>query len=200
MRSRFSYATSLPKQGRNPLARYQAGLRTEARIIEATRGLGEVGLEGTTLKAICEQASVQAGSFYNIFASKEEVIVRVVSEAIAAVAPEADAQADVSDLVEAYIQFVTSDPTLAAVYTEIAISGALNNGPMRERIARHHRQRLDIFSAAVRRSVPEISPNDAVTRAELLLAALHGLGFHLTLEPDFDFTGHARRVAAFTVS
>ncbi|HDL41705.1 MAG TPA: hypothetical protein ENG98_01660 [Actinobacteria bacterium] len=71
---------------------------------------------------------------------------------------------------------------------------------MRERIARHHRQRLDIFAAAVRQSVPDISPDDAITRAELLLAALHGLAFHLALEPDFDFAGLARRVAVFTVS
>lgn len=183
------------------MARYQAGLRTEARIVEATRDLlGEVGLEGTTLKAICGRASVQAGSFYNLFASKEAVVVRVVSEAIAAVAPEPAEDATVEDLVEAYIQFIQGDPTLAAVYTEIAITGALNDGPMRDRIARHHRQRLEIFAGAVRQSVPGISPKNAVTRAELLLAALHGLAFHLALEPDFDFAGLARRVAGFTVS
>ncbi len=50
------------------MGRYQAGIQTEARIIDATRTLlAERGLEGTTLKAICELAEVRAGSFYNLF-------------------------------------------------------------------------------------------------------------------------------------
>ena len=73
------------------MARYRAGIRTEARIIDATRELlGEVGLDGTTLKAICDRAGVRAGSFYNLFESKEEVVLRVVGEAIAAVDPDPD--------------------------------------------------------------------------------------------------------------
>ena len=68
------------------MARYQAGIRTEARILDATRQLlGEVGLDGTTLKAICERAEVRVGSFYNLFDSKESVVLRVVGEAIAVV-------------------------------------------------------------------------------------------------------------------
>ncbi|MGA9597079.1 MAG: TetR family transcriptional regulator, partial [Acidimicrobiia bacterium] len=48
--------------GKGDVARYQAGIRTERRIIEATRELlGEVGLEGTTLKAICDRAEVRSG-------------------------------------------------------------------------------------------------------------------------------------------
>ena len=71
------------------MARYRAGIRTEARILESTRQLlGEIGLEATTLKAICDLAGVGVGSFYNLFDSKESVILRVVGEAIAAVDPD----------------------------------------------------------------------------------------------------------------
>ncbi len=61
------------------LARYQAGIRTEARITDATRELlGEVGLEGTTLKAICDRAGVRAGSFYNLFETKDDAEDRIL--------------------------------------------------------------------------------------------------------------------------
>jgi len=110
------------------VARYQAGIRTEGRIVEATRQLlGEVGLEGTTLKAICERAEVRAGSFYNLFESKEEVVLRIVKEAIRAVDPRPSGGGDdsLAELVEAYISFITGESTLARVYLKIAISGAV---------------------------------------------------------------------------
>ena len=90
------------------MARYQVGIRTEARILEATRELlGEFGLDGTTLKAICERAGVRVGSFYNLFDSKETVVLRVVAEAIAAVDPDPAhlGTETLNDLVEAYIAF-----------------------------------------------------------------------------------------------
>ena len=69
--------------------RYKAGLETRERILDATRSLvAENGLDGTTIKAICEQAGVLPGSFYNLFASKEQAIVTVVREAIDAVDPD----------------------------------------------------------------------------------------------------------------
>jgi len=104
---------------RGNLARYQAGIRTEARIIEATRELlGEVGLDGTTLKAICDRADVRAGSFYNLFESKEDAVLRVVKDAIRAVDPHPakDAADSLHELVEAYISFVTGQSDVARVY------------------------------------------------------------------------------------
>ncbi len=71
------------------MARYQVGLQTEAKIIDATRSLlAEGGLEAATLKAICDRAEVRSGSFYNLFDSKEEAIIRVVRESIDAVDPD----------------------------------------------------------------------------------------------------------------
>ena len=61
------------------VGRYQAGIETEARIIDATRSLlADGGLEAATLKAICDRAEVRAGSFYNLFASKDAAILTVV--------------------------------------------------------------------------------------------------------------------------
>jgi AcrR family transcriptional regulator len=178
------------------VARYQAGLRTQARIIDATRELlGEVGLESTTLKEICDRAGVRAGSFYNLFDSKEEVVLRVVGEAIAAVDPDPEGRHTdtIEDLVEAYIAFVTGAANLAKIYLQIAVSGALADGALHKRVVGHHEQRLERFADALRRGRPELGVGEADAAAEILLATLNGLAFRWVLDPAFDFPGHARR-------
>ena len=178
------------------MARYQAGLRTEARIMDATRSLlSEVGLEGTTLKEICDRARVRAGSFYNIFDSKEEVVLRVVGEAIAAVDPDPQHRHTdtIGDLIEAYIAFVTASPNLARIYLQIAVSGALDNGALHKRVVGHHERRLERFADALRRSGID-SGGDHEADAEVLLATLNGLAFRWVLDPAFNFARHARRL------
>jgi len=108
------------------VARYQVGIQTEAKIIEATRALlAEGGMEAATLKAICDRAEVRSGSFYNLFDSKEDVIIHVVRESINAVDPDPDhAGTDtVGDLVSAYIRFFEEEPQLAKVYVMAALTG-----------------------------------------------------------------------------
>lgn len=181
------------------MARYQVGIRTEARILEATRALlGEFGLEGTTLKSICDRAGVRVGSFYNLFDSKEAVVLRVVAEAIAAVDPDPAhlGTETLDDLVEAYIAFVTRDPIVARIYVQIAVSGALNNGELHHRIQRHHEQRFERFRAAMQRGARELSAADAAERTEILLATLNGLAFRAALDPGFDFVRYARAAAS----
>lgn len=179
------------------MARYQAGIRTEARILDATRRLlGEEGLDGTTLKAICERAGVRVGSFYNLFDSKESVVLRVVGEAIAAVDPDPAhlGTETVADLVEAYIAFITKEPTVAKIYVQIAVSGALTNGELHHRIQRHHEQRVDRFKEALQRETPGLSETAAAERAEVILATLSGLAFRAALDERFAFADHARTV------
>jgi len=84
-------ALATTRDSRSNVARYQVGLQTEARIIDATRSLlAEGGLDAATLKSICDRAEVRSGSFYNLFDSKEEAIIRVVRESIRAVDPDFD--------------------------------------------------------------------------------------------------------------
>ncbi len=176
------------------MARYQAGIRTEARIIDATRELlGEVGLDGTTLKAICDRAGVRAGSFYNLFESKEDAVLRVVKDAIRAVDPHPakDVPDSVEELVEAYIAFVTGQPEVARVYLKIAISGA-TNGALAASVARHHDRRVSRFAAAIEREHPQLDGAQATAHAEIILATLSGLAFMWLTQPEFDFAGRAR--------
>ena len=180
------------------MARYQAGIRTEAQILDATRELlGEVGLDGTTLKAICDRAEVRPGSFYNLFESKEDAIMRVVKDAIRAVDPHPseDVADSLSELVEAYITFVTNQPEVARVYFKIALSGA-SNGPLAGRVRRHHDRRVARFSSAIARERPDLAEQDAVARAEILLAALSGLAYMSMIKPELDFAVRARDAAA----
>jgi AcrR family transcriptional regulator len=177
--------------------RNRAGLETRERILDATRSLlSERGLDGTTVKAICDLAGVRAGSFYNLFDSKEQVVLGVMREAVTAVDPDPEGKGSdtVTDLVEAYIRFVQGEPTLARVYLVVAINGSLTDRAIAQRALRHHRERVARFSSALRRERPELSEAEITDRVEALLAALNGYTMQSLLEPAFDFAAHARRL------
>lgn len=179
------------------MARYQAGIETRGRILRATRELlGDVGLEGTTLKAICERARVGAGSFYNLFDSKEEAVLAVVGEAIAAVAPaedDSDTEA-VADLVEAYLKFVTGEPALARIYLQAAVAWGLNDAALAHRFRRHHARRVARLEAALARERPQLVADERRATAEFLLASLNGVAMTWLLDPTIDLEAHRSRL------
>jgi AcrR family transcriptional regulator len=179
--------------------RYRAGLETQAKILEATRRLiAESGLQGTTIKAICERSGVLPGSFYNLFDSKEQAILSVVREAIDAVDPDPAHKGpdSLSDLIEAYIRFVTEERDLAKVYVRIAVAGSGNNDEIRGRMLRHHEGRVSRFDAAIARDCPRMSPEECSRRAETLVISLNGITLHQIVDPDFDVAVHARGLLA----
>jgi len=185
------------------MGRYRAGVETRRRIIEATRNLlAEVGIEGTTIKAICEKASILPGSFYNLFSSKEQALLTVVREAIEAVDPDVAGEGTdtVSDLIEAYASFVKEEPALARIYLQIAVTGGVTDRHLAGRLLRHHRYRTERFTDAISRANPSIDPAAARRRARMMVAALNGLTISKLLESDFEFTDHARDLLGFPVS
>jgi len=175
--------------------RYRAGLETRHRILDALRALlADAGLEGTTIKAICQRAEIRPGSFYNLFASKEEAIVTVVREAIEAVDPDPahEGRDTVEDLVEAYIRFVEDEPTLARIYLQMAAGAGAKDGHLGGRLLRHHRNRLDRFTDAMARRHPDWAGAEVRRRAEFLTAALNGMKLARALDSAFDFATQAR--------
>lgn len=176
------------------VGRYQAGIETEARIIDATRSLlAEGGLEAATLKAICDRAEVRAGSFYNLFGSKEEAILQVVRESIDAVDPDpTHAGTDtVDDLVSAYIRFFEEQPELARIYVLAGVAGDPSEDGSRKQFLRHHETRVERFADAMVRG-NGLTPDDAQVQAELLLGALDGLAVRWALDTDFAFAAFAK--------
>jgi AcrR family transcriptional regulator len=179
--------------------RYRSGLQTRERILAATRGLiADVGLEGTTIKAICDRANVLPGSFYNLFDSKEQAILTVVRQAIDAVDPDPERRGTDSlrDLVDAYLRFVIEQGDLARVYIAIAVSGGRNRSELKGRVIRHHEGRVERFAAALERERPELRGDEARRRAETLVTALNGMTLHYVLDPGFDLELHARSLAS----
>ena len=176
--------------------RYKAGIETRGKILEATRSLiAEEGLEGTTIKAICDRAGVLPGSFYNLFSSKEEAILSVVREAIDAVDPDPSHEGpdDLDALVDAYIRFLEEQDDVARVYIRIAVAGARNNnGEIKGRVLRHHEGRVKRFSGALQSRDRTISEEQAERRAETLVTALNGIALHRVIDPEFDVGFHAR--------
>jgi AcrR family transcriptional regulator len=177
------------------MGRYRAGMETRGRIIEATRNLlAEVGIEGTTIKAICERASILPGSFYNLFTSKEEALLTVVRQAIEAIDPDPAGEGTdtLADLIDAYVGFVEREPALSRIYLQIAITGGVTDRHLAGRLLRHHRYRMERFADAIARSDPSLDEAAAHRRAQLTIATLNGLMVSKLLEPRFDLAGHAR--------
>lgn len=174
--------------------RNRAGQETARRIIDATRALlASGGVDAATVKAICAEAGVLPGSFYNLFGSKEDVIVEVVKDAILAVDPDRDGSThDLADLVDAFISFVEDETDLARVYVSVALSGGITDGGMRTRMIRHHEARVERFASAIGDRRPDLPPASLTRTAEALLAALNGYTLQRMIDPDFDFAGHAR--------
>lgn len=176
------------------MARYRVGLETRERILSATRRLlSEVGIEGVTLKAITDRARVGAGSFYNLFASKDDAVFEVVREAIEAVDPDPAGEGtdSLEDLVDAFVAFMTGSSPIARIYLQLAGRG-LTDSAVAARVVRSHRRRVERFADAYRRELPELSAQEAVARAEILLGALTGLGMTALLDERFDMAIHAR--------
>ncbi|MDH3729506.1 MAG: TetR/AcrR family transcriptional regulator [Acidimicrobiia bacterium] len=174
------------------MARYRAGLETRDRILVAVRKLlSSNGLEGTTIKAICAAAGVQAGSFYNLFEGKEQAILAVVREAIDAVDPDPDHHGTdtVEELTAAYVDFITSQPDLARVYVRIGVGAGLGGSDSGDTFVAHHRRRVERFAAAIARSEQGA---DATAEAEVILAALNGLAVQWLLDATTDFEGLAK--------
>jgi AcrR family transcriptional regulator len=150
-------------------------------------------MEAATLKAICDRAEVRSGSFYNLFDSKEEAIIRVVRESIRAVDPDPQHEGTdtVDDLVDAYIRFFVEEPKMARVYVMAAVTGDSPGNGARKRFLRHHQRRVERFGEAMQRRDTSLTPEESATSAELLLASLDGLAFRWALDRDFDFPKYA---------
>jgi hypothetical protein len=94
------------------------------------------------------------------------------------------------------VAFIESQPVVARIYLQFAVSGGLTDNEHSKRFLRHHERRVGRFADAIRRSDPGLGPNDAAAEAEVLLATLNGLAFHWMLQPSFDFAGHVERIVA----
>jgi AcrR family transcriptional regulator len=174
--------------------RYKAGLETRDRILEATRSLiAKHGLEGATIKAICDDAGVLPGSFYNLFDSKEQAVLTVVREAIDAVDPDPahEGRDTLEDLVTAYVRFLQEQPDLSRVYIRIGVYGAGSSPELTGRMMRHHEGRVTRFAAAMIRGNPDLTEETARLDAETLVVALNGIALHRVIDPGFDVVWHA---------
>lgn len=181
------------------MARYRVGLETRRRILDATReALAEDGLNDLTLKAITERADVGAGSFYNLFESKEAAILEVVREAIEGVDPDPAGlgKERVEDLTEAFVSFFVDPRTALAarIYLQLALAGALTDATVAARVERHHQARVDRFAAAFAREHEDLDAAGARRLAERLLAALMGACLTWVVDQGFPLRDHAMQL------
>jgi AcrR family transcriptional regulator len=179
------------------VARYRVGLETRERILAATRRvIGEVGIEGVTLKAILDQANLGSGSFYNLFEGKEDAVLEVVRHAIEAVDPDpAGVGTDtLPDLVDAFVTFFADSRPIARIYLQLALARGMTDRRVADRVSRSHRRRVERFADAWQRLEPGIDAAEADARAEMMVAALMGLCLNALVDPSFDLRRLALRL------
>lgn len=179
------------------VARYRVGLETRERILAATRRvIGQVGIEGVTLKAILDQANLGAGSFYNLFDSKEDAVLEVVRHAIEAVDPDPAGEGTdtLPDLVDAFVTFFTDSRPIARIYLQLALARGMTDRRVADRVSRSHAARVARFADAWSRHEPGISTAEAEARAELMVGTLIGLGLNALVDPGYDLRGLAARL------
>ena len=99
-----------------------------------------------------------------------------------------------TDLVEAYLAFIESQPILAKVYIQIAVGGGNTTDHLTGRVLRHHRRRVERFGAAMRRDRPNLTADEAATSARFLLATLNGLVLSSIVDPSFDAPSAAKQL------
>jgi AcrR family transcriptional regulator len=172
---------------------YRAGIATRERILESVRRLlAKGGLEAATVKEICRAAGILPGSFYNLFPSKEEAVMTVVRDAISAVEPEHGVDETVSDLIDAFVRFVSSEPAIARIYLIMAVSRGLTDSGLRRRIIRHHQHRVERLARALQRENSDLTPSELQEKGEAMAAALTGYAIHAMVDPDFDLARQAK--------
>ena len=137
-----------------------------------------------------------AGSFYNLFESKEDAVLEVVRHAIEAVDPDpAGVGIDtLPDLVDAFVTFFTDSRPIARIYLQLALARGMTDRRVADRVRRSHRRRVERFADAWQRYDAALDPEEADARAELLVGALMGLGLNALVDPTFDMRGHAHRL------
>jgi AcrR family transcriptional regulator len=93
--------------------RYESPRQKErqANILATTREmLAEIGYDKTTIRALAERADVAPGTLYNLYKSKDDLVLAAVSDLLATLGVEAQAQ---------------SEPGLARIMTSFCMSGEI---------------------------------------------------------------------------
>src|SRR3954470_13177997 len=128
MVSTVTAPTPVPNRG----ARRRA--RTRASLLEAARDLfAEHGVDATRVGDITERADVGAGSFYNHFTDKEELVEAILAEAAEEQGQHVDAlTAGLQDPAEVmavahryFVRLAQSDPTFAQLVVRLDLSHRL---------------------------------------------------------------------------
>jgi AcrR family transcriptional regulator len=108
--------------------------RTRRALAAATRELiAEQGLTGLQTREVAKRAGVSPGSFYNHFASKDELVEAVIADALQALTiamttkrdPDQDPAQIVGDSMRRFIGLVEHDPELARFIVELHRADAL---------------------------------------------------------------------------
>ncbi len=181
-------------------------VRREQVIEAAVRLIARVGLEGSTMRAIAEEADCSTGLVTHYFADREDLIVGVLRHVHRRSAQRMRRHLDADRLAAEVLAAVILEalPLDAERSIEwkvwLAFWGAAVGD---EALAREHRARYQEWRAVVRRLVGE-AVGEASFRADLavrsetdrIVALVDGLGLQATLAPD---QLRARRVRTLVV-
>jgi AcrR family transcriptional regulator len=153
--------------------------RTRARLLAAARTLFAArGVESTTISEIAAQADIAVGSFYNYFATRDELLGALLEEALTEQLSALQLrQAQVSDPAEMIsvahrhlVQLVTTDPDWAWLLVRLEVPHRITDAVLGE--AARADLRAGIEAGRFRVSDPEVA---LTASGGALIAVMHSL-------------------------
>ncbi|WP_229123281.1 TetR/AcrR family transcriptional regulator [Enemella evansiae] len=151
--------------------------RNRKRLVDAAAELMATGgAEALTISAITEGADLGAGTFYNYFTSREEIITAIVADAVETLGVRLDALTrDLQDAAEIYsfsvrhlVGMAVTDPLWGRMVVRLGVAHDQLNAALGPRARRD----LQIGLDAGRFRIPDLDVATAVTFGALL-SAMH---------------------------
>lgn len=170
----------------SPAARPRNAAATRGALLTAARELFAVdGFERTTVRAVAERAGVNQALLFRYFGNKE----RLFAEAVTDLALRPLQEGPPETLLERLVTATLADEPTSAMFFAALSTGASAADAVRLQIAAAYRE---VFAALATSAHPDLPPDDALLRADLMLAWLQGIG-------EFRPQGDPRTVAGHVV-
>ncbi len=151
-------------------ARPRNAAATRSALLTAARELfGTDGFERTTVRAVAERAGVNQALLFRYFGNKE----RLFAEAVTELALRPLHEGPPETLLERLVTTTLADEPTSAMFFAALSTGASAADAVRVEIGTAYRE---VFAGLATGARPGLAPEDALLRADLVLAWLQGIG------------------------
>jgi AcrR family transcriptional regulator len=152
----------------------------QIQILEAAARLfRERGFHGVSVDEIGEEVGITGGALYHHFASKDEILATLLTDAMDKVVVETDQmfddpRAELEFLVRHHARFAVSNEALVAIY---AHEHRALVEPWKRQFVRRIREHANRWERAVSRCYPDVPAQDVALAVQASIGMLHSVVF-----------------------